>query len=104
MYLKIKIFHELMERHLHRRRLRDLRAGLAFAVIFVDRLILGQNAGQNETMLVNLLADRVVEDAAGGAIDDKLHGVGLQLQLVHHLGDAGHSLDAPAGAVAPRCR
>ena len=51
-------------------------------------------------MFLNLFLNPVVQASARRAVNDQFHDAGLQLQRVHHLGDARGGLYAPAGAVA----
>ena len=88
-----------MQRLLHRGAIRHLRAGLAVAVILVDRLVLRKNAHKLKTVFFYLFLHAGVEFSARCAVDDQLHGSGLELELADHLRNAPDRLHAPARAV-----
>ena len=78
---------------------RHLRAGLSFAVVLVNSLILRKNACQLEAVLVYLFHDAGVQNPVRRTVDDQLRFAGFQVHLSDHLGDAAHGLNAAAGAV-----
>ena len=64
-------------------------AGFTLGIVLIDSVVMGNNAQQAHTVLVDLLADHVADLAAGSAVDDEAHLTGAQLQIHDHVNEAG---------------
>ena len=75
-------------------------AGFTLGIVLIDSVVMGNNAQQAHTVLVDLLADHIADLAAGSAVDDEAHLGGAQLQINNHVAETACGLYAAAGAVA----
>ena len=97
--LEIHFVESLVQRFAERIVGGQLGSRAAFAVEGVNAVVLRENAEQLHAEFIDLLADAVRENTAGGTVYEELCLLGAELQLFRELKNASGRLNAAAGSV-----